>query len=152
MKPLFVLITVFAISLVANKVFMKTFEMALAARVGMSAMLLFSALGHFMFTKGMSLMIPEFIPLKTEIVYLTGMMEIGFAAGLLIPNYQITTAWLLIAFLIIVLPANIYAGIKQVDYQNATFTGNGLSYLWFRIPLQMLFIGWTYLSAIKIKG
>lgn len=43
----------------------------------------------------------------------------------------------------------IYGSIKHLDIQKATFDGNGLNYLWFRIPLQILFIVWTYLSSIK---
>lgn len=149
MKPLIVLLTVFAVSLLVTRIFRGTYELDLSGRIAMSAMLMFSAIGHFAFTKGMSLMIPDFIPFKTETVCLTGIAEIIFAIGLLLPNYRILTAWLLIIFLILVLPANIYSSIKQVDYQKATFDGKGLSYLWFRIPLQILFIFWTYLSAIN---
>lgn len=148
MKPLIVLLVVFALSLLGTKIFSGSYQLALSGRVAMAAMMVFSAIGHFAFTKGMSLMIPEFIPFKTEIVYLTGIAEIILAVGLLLPNYQVVAAWLLIIFLILVLPANIYASIKHVDYQKATFNGNGLAYLWFRIPLQILFIVWTYLSVI----
>ena len=49
---------------------------------------------------------------------------------------------------VLALPANIYAAIKRVDYQKATFNGSGANYLWFRIPLQILFIVWMYLSCI----
>lgn len=94
-------------------------------------------------------MVPRFIPFKTGIVYLTGVIEILFAIGVLIPAYRVFTAWSLIIFLILVLPANIYAAIQRVDYQKATFNGSGINYLWFRIPLQILFIVWTYLSCIK---
>ncbi len=149
MKPLIVLITVFAVSLFAIKILRGTYEVPVSGRIAMSAMLVFSAIGHFVFTKGMSLMIPDFIPFKTETVYLTGIAEIVFAVGLLLPNYRDLTAWLLITFLLLVLPANIYASVKHVDYQKATFGGNGLNYLWFRIPLQILFIVWTYMSAIN---
>lgn len=149
MKPLIILISVFAISLLVNNFFNGNFEFALSGRIAMSAMLLFTAIGHFAFTKGMSMMLPDFIPFKTETVYLTGIIEIAAAIGLFIPNFRIVTAWLLIAFFILILPANIYASIKHIDYQRGTFDGNGLTYLWFRIPLQVLFIVWTYLSAIK---
>ena len=94
-------------------------------------------------------MMPPLIPYKIEIIYLTGMVEFIFATGLLLPNYQIITAWALIVFFVLVLPANIYAAIKQVDYQKATFHGAGLMHLLFRIPLQILFIVWIYLSAVK---
>ena len=149
MKPLIVLLSVFAISLAINKTFRGNYECALSGRIAMSAMLLFTAIGHFAFTKGMSMMLPDFIPFKTETVYLTGIIEIAAAIGLFIPNFRIVTAWLLIAFFILILPANIYAAIKHIDFQKGTFDGHALTYLWFRIPLQILFIVWTYLSAIK---
>jgi uncharacterized membrane protein len=149
MKPLIILLSVFAISLLITRLVRGQFEFALSGRIAMSAMLLFTALGHFVFTKGMSMMLPEFVPFKTEAVYFTGLLEIAAAIGLLIPGFRILTAWLLIAFFIIILPANIYAAIKEVDYQKGTYDGSGITYLWFRIPLQILFIVWTYLSAIK---
>jgi uncharacterized membrane protein len=70
-------------------------------------------------------------------VYLTGVVEILVAISLLI------------CLFILLLPANIYAAIKNVDYQTATYNGPGLSYLWFRVPLQILFIVWAYLSAVE---
>lgn len=149
MKPLIVLLGVFGISLLVTKIFRGNFELALSGRMAMSAMLLFTAVGHFAFTKGMSLMLPDIVPFKTEAVYLTGIIEIAAAIGLFIPNFRMLTAWLLIVFFILILPANIYATIKHIDYQKGTFDGNGIAYLWFRIPLQILFIIWTYLSAIK---
>ncbi len=149
MKPLIVLLAVFLISVVATRVLSGTYNFVLSGRIAMSAMLLFTAVAHFVFTKGMAMMIPDFIPYKTQTVYLTGVIEIAAAIGLFVPNLRIVTAWLLIAFFILILPANIYAAIKQIDYQNGTFEGNGLAYLWFRIPLQILFIAWTYLSAIR---
>lgn len=150
MKPLIVLLTVFAISLLTIKFVRGNFEFALSGRIAMAAMLVFTAIAHFAFTKGMAMMLPDFIPYKTEVVYLTGIIEIAAAIGLFIPSFSVITAWLLIAFFILILPANIYAAINHIDYQNGTFDGNGLYYLWFRIPLQILFIVWTYLSAIKV--
>jgi uncharacterized membrane protein len=149
MKPLIVLLTVFVISLITTKLLRGNLEYALSGRIAMSAMLLFTAVAHFLFTSGMAMMLPDFIPYKTELVYLTGILEIIIAIGLFIPGIRIIVAWLLIIFFILLLPANIFAAMKHVDYQKGTFDGSGLSYLWFRIPLQILFIIWTYLSAIK---
>jgi uncharacterized membrane protein len=150
MKPLIVLLSVFAISLVATKIFRGNYEFALSGRIAMSAMLIFTAVAHFTFTKGMAMMLPDFIPYKIEIIYLTGIIEIAAAIGLFIPGFRVVTGWLLIAFFVMILPANIYAAIKQVDIEKGTFDGNGLSYLWLRIPMQVLFIVWTYFSTIKI--
>jgi len=113
------------------------------------AILCFTAIGHFAFTKGMSMMIPQFIPYKETFVQLTGIFEILLASGLLIPKLKVISAWTLIVFLLLMLPANIYASLNNVNYQKGTFDGNGLSYLWFRIPLQFLFIVWSYYSSIR---
>lgn len=149
MKPLILLLLVFAVSILTTKFVYGNTEFALSGRIAMSLMLVFTAVGHFIYTKGMAMMLPGFVPFKTEIVYLTGIIEMAAALGLFIPNLRIVTAWLLITFFILTLPANIYAAIKHIDYQKGTFDGNGLIYLWFRIPLQILFIVWTYLSAVK---
>jgi uncharacterized membrane protein len=149
MKPLIVLIAVFSLSLISIKLLTQKYDWPLAGRIAMCAMLCFTAIAHVAFTKGMTMMIPEFVPLKTELVYLTGVLEILLGIGLLVPNFTVFSAWALIAFFILLLPANIYAAIHHIDYQKGTFDGNGPVYLWFRVPLQLFFIGWTYVSAIK---
>lgn len=149
MKPLIVLLTVFLISIFIIKLITRKYDFCLAARIGMCAMLLFTAIGHFAFTKGMAMMIPPIIPFKTEIIYVTGCLEVILGICLLVPRLSVYSGWILIVFFMLLLPANIYASIKHIDYQKASFDGNGLSYLWFRIPLQFLFIMWTYVSTIK---
>jgi uncharacterized membrane protein len=148
MKPFIVLILLFLISLVITRIFKNKVNYPLSGRVAMSVMLLFTALGHFMFPKGMAMIIPDFIPGKIFLVYLTGVIEITAAIGLLIPKLVKLTSWMLIAFFILVLPANIYAAIYNIDYQNANFEGPGLEYLWFRVPFQLLLIAWVYFCGI----
>lgn len=131
------------------KITQENFNVAASARTGMAVMLVFTALGHYLYAEGMTMMLPKAIPFKKEIVYITGVIEIVSAIGLLIPKYQNFTAWLLIVFFILIIPANINGAIQQIDYQKATFDGKGLSYLFFRIPLQLFFIAWVYFSALK---
>lgn len=149
MKPLVILLVVFVLSIFIIRFFNQKYDVVLAARIAMCAMLCFTAIGHFAFTKGMTMMLPPIIPFKTELIYFTGVVEIILGIGLLVPNWKVYSAWILIVFFVILLPANIYAAIKQVDLQKATFDGYGLSYLWFRVPLQLLFIVWVYLSSIR---
>ena len=149
MKPFGLLIIAFIISLISVKFARGNYNVALAGRTAMSVMLLFTAMAHFKFTEGMTLMLPGFLPYREKIILLTGIIEIAAAIGLLIPSLRFVTAWLLIVFFILILPANVYASIHNVNYQEATFTGNGVTYLWFRIPLQILFILWVYFSSIK---
>jgi uncharacterized membrane protein len=153
MAPLIVLLLSFVSYLLYLKVRKGELNYALAGKVAMSVMLLFTAIGHFVYTEGMSRMIPSFIPLKKEIVCFTGIVEILAAIGLLIPKFQRLTAWFLILFFILILPANINAAIHSIDYQKGTEGGHGINYLWFRIPLQLLFIGWVYfLAAVDRKN
>lgn len=148
MKPLIVLVRAFAVSVTGMMIFRHDPAVALSARIAMSIMLLFTAFGHFMWTRGMAAMLPPFVPCRNWIVYGTGVLEIAAAIGLLIGEYQVATAWWLIALFAALLPANIYAAIKHLNYQKVTFDGKGSGYLRFRVPLQLLFIAWTYLSAI----
>ncbi|RLK00110.1 DoxX family protein [Tenacibaculum discolor] len=149
MKPLFVLLFVFLISIGIQKLLLKNINYSLSGRIALCAMLLFTALGHLLFTEGMSKMIPDFIPLKSTVTILTGVLEIVIAIGLLFPNYQKTTGWILIAFLLLMLPANIKASLENLNYQTGTYDGKGLFYLWFRIPLQVFFIAWVYFFTLK---
>jgi uncharacterized membrane protein len=149
MVPLFVLLGAFLISLIVTKIFSKKYDCLLSGRIAMAVMLVFTAIGHFAFTKGMTMMLPHFIPFKTVVIYLTAIFEIIAATGLLIQSVRVWTGWTLILLFVLLLPANVNAAIHHIDYQKGTFDGNGLIYLWIRIPLQLLFIGWTYLSAIK---
>src|ERR671927_327844 len=98
MKPFIVLLVTFVIALIVTKITGGHYKAALSARIGLSIMLLFTASAHFAFTKGMTMMIPSFVPYKTEVIYLTGIIEIIAAIGLLIPNFKETTGWLLILF------------------------------------------------------
>jgi len=150
MKPLLVLLISFLLALAVTKLAYSSFDIALSGRIAMAIMLAFTAIAHFTFTKGMEMMIPGFIPFKKTMVYLTGIIEFCAAAGLLIPGYQVLTGWLLILFFILIVTANINAAIRHIDYQKGTFEGAGPTYLWFRVPLQVLFILWVYFFAVSV--
>ena len=143
MKPLIILLAVFLCALPIIKLVKRKWDPVLAGNIAMTAMLLFTAIGHFIFPKGMTMMLPDFLPFKETIVYLTGVIEIAAAIGLLLPAWRTTTAWLLIVFFILILPANIIAAVRHVNIEKGTLDGPGISYLWFRIPLQLLFIVWV---------
>ena len=148
MKPFVLLLTVFASTAIICKIFTGTWNLPLSGNLAMCVMLCFTALGHFMFTKGMSMMIPDIIPFKKEIVYLTGILEIILGLVLLFPTYRPTIGMVIIIFFILILPTNIYAATKNLNYEKGTFDGQGLRYLWFRVPLQLLFIAWVWFFAL----
>jgi len=149
MKPLFVLLTVFLISNLVIRQYKDDMDYHLAGKIALAATLLFTSLGHLIYTKGMLLMLPDFIPLKKEMIYVTGLLEVMGAFGLFIPALSRLTGMLLIVFFLLILPTNIYASIKHLNYETATFDGKGPGYLWFRIPFQLLLIGWTYYFVLR---
>jgi uncharacterized membrane protein len=148
MKPLIVLIVSFIISCLVFYIITHDINLYISGRIAMAIMLLFTAMGHFMFTKGMALMVPELIPYKEGIVQLTGIIEVGAAVGLVTPSIHYITGVLLNIFFVLMLPANIIAAKQNINLEKASYDGPGLAYLWFRIPLQVLFIGWVLFFAV----
>ena len=149
MKPLFVLLAAFALTALALKLSKKKWDVNKAGRIAMSCMLLFTASGHFVFVEGMSMMLPDFVPFKKELILITGLLEIGFAVGILFNKTRRITSLLLIAFFICILPSNIYAALNHLDIENANYSGPGPEYLWMRVPLQVFFISWVYYFGFK---
>ena len=75
MKPLFVLLIVFGITAAISKIFYHQWNSEFAGNLAMGIMLFFSAMAHFVFNKGMAMMLPRFIPFKKVIVYITGLIQ-----------------------------------------------------------------------------
>ncbi|MCF2446473.1 hypothetical protein L0657_21120 [Dyadobacter sp. CY345] len=149
MPVLIVLLTVFAVTTGISKIFLGDWQFILNGNIAMFFMLCFTALGHFKFASGMEKMLPRFLPMKKEIVLLTGVFEILAGIALLFPNLRHIAGILLIIFFILILPANIKAAIDHLDYQKGTFDGKGTSYLWFRVPLQIFLILWVWYFAVN---
>lgn len=147
MKPLLVLIIVFVLALLSINIFSHVYDVSLAGRIAMAVMLVFTAFGHFKFPKGMAMMLPKNVPYKTEIIYITGIIEVLGGIALLIKPLYKTDAWLLILFFVLILPANIYAAVHHINLEKADNSGSGTKYLRFRVPLQLLFIAWIWYFA-----
>lgn len=150
MKPLIILLAVFTISILVKALLKsQSFSLQFNGKLAFSSMLIFTGIAHFIFEEGMMRMLPDFIPFKIAIIYVTGILEILAAVVLLFPLYSRITGQLLIAFLICVLPANIFAAMHHIDPVSGSMEGPGLEYLFFRIPLQLFFISWIYFFAIR---
>ena len=142
MKPLIVLLTAFVVTLLILFLIGHQWEFTLAGNIGMAVMLVFTAIGHFVFKEGMSKMLPEKVPFRQNIILATGFLEILLGIGLIIEPLRVIIAWILIVFFILILPSNIFAATRKLNIEKGTYDGPGLRYLWFRIPLQLFFIVW----------
>lgn len=112
----------------------------------MGVMLLCTGIAHFTNSKEMVAMLPPEVPFRTAIVYLTGLIELAFAAGFILNRFLRGAALAYIIFLVVVLPANIYGAIHDANVGGGHISA---SYLWFRIPLQLFFIAWTWYFALR---
>lgn len=143
--PLAILLIVFFVSIPVVQSRKGYRDLGLSARLGLSAMLLFTGASHFFMTNTFTAMVPPAVPQAKMVVYLTGAFEILSAIGLHIKPLRKITAWLLILFFIAVLPANIYAA-DQLAKTGAE--PRNFNYLWVRIPMQIYFILFTYFSSL----
>lgn len=148
MKPPIVLLIASLLTAGIAKAATGNWDWTFAANAGMCAMLLFTALGHFLFTTGMTGMIPKSIPCKKFLVYATGIAEIVIGLALLWTPARATAAIVMIVLLCLMLPANIYAAMNHINYETGERNGKGIRYLWFRIPLQLFFIAWIWYFSL----
>lgn len=147
MAPLIILLVVFVLLYLINRLILKgKYSVSLIGRTALAVMLVVTGIAHFTNTEEMIQMLPIFLPCKAGIVYATGIVEFIAAAGLLTKGFSRLTAILLIVFFLAVLPANIVGSLKEVALGGME---KGVEYLYFRIPLQLFFIGWTYYFGIR---
>lgn len=150
MITLLILLGSFVVFLLLGKFTpLKLFTLTYSANAAMAIMLFFTGISHFFLTEGMMMTLPSFVPLKEFVIYFTGILEIFAAIGLLLPSVRFSTSWALLIFFLMILPANFKAAYHHVDLVHATYSGPGPVYLWFRVPLQLLFMWWVYQFGIR---
>ncbi|MCA1565379.1 MAG: DoxX family membrane protein [Acidobacteria bacterium] len=84
-------------------------------------------------------MMPPYLPWHLLLVYLSGFFETALGLLLLIPKYTRLAAWGLIALLVAVFPANVQMALGPQQFPEIPPVA-----LWLRLPLQLVFVAWTY--------
>ncbi len=103
-------------------------------------MFLFTGFSHFSSLKhDFAAMIPDPLPNGLWVIYLTGAFEIGGAVGLLVPRTRRLAGVCLVLLLVAMFPANVNAIINGIS-----LGGNAPTPLWFRAPMQLLYIGMVW--------
>jgi uncharacterized membrane protein len=93
---------------------------------------------HFVNSEFFLKIVPPYLPLRKELVLLSGASEILLGVLLLVPRFSRLAAWGIIALLIAVFPANVYL------YQNQHILPASPIIHLLRLPLQGVFILWAY--------
>lgn len=103
-------------------------------RIGLAVTMGVAGVAHFVSPRPFIGHLPEGVPLRGELVAITGAMELMLAVGLVGPRRWRRPAGLaLAAYLVLVFPANLYAAISQIPID-----GVPTGWLrWARLPLQV---------------
>lgn len=107
----------------------------------LSIFMTLAGVNHFIDPDFYLKIMPDYLPLHLELVYLSGVCEIAGGLGLLVPKLRRAAAWGIIALLIAIFPANIYV-FQHQDVLPAPPIVHLL-----RLPLQGLFILWAWWHA-----
>ena len=94
---------------------------------------------HFTNTNWFLQIVPPYLPLILELVYVSGFFEIIFGLMLVLPSWRYYAGWGLVLLLIAVYPANIY-----LAQTNGAAMNTSALVAWGRLPFQFLFIGIAY--------
>ena len=106
---------------------------------GLSVFFVYFGIDHFINPDFYLSIMPPAFPLHAEAVYISGFFEILGGICVLIPSLRKLAGCGLIALLIAVYPANIYMAITPEAFPDIS-----IGLLYFRLPLQFLFIYWAY--------
>jgi uncharacterized membrane protein len=118
-----------------------------ATRYALAVMFVFTGVSHFTDMKhDFAAMIPDPLPDDLWIIYLSGVLEIAGAAGLLIPRTRKVAGICLMLLLMALFPANVYAALNHIP-----LGGRAPTSLWLRTPMQALYIGLVWWSAVRVR-
>lgn len=96
-----------------------------------------AGIGHFALEPFFTGAMPEWVPFRKAIVYVSGVMEIALAIGLFMKRTRVVTGFLIAVFLVLVFPVNIYMAWTAENYDLPAAA------LWIRLPLQFVLIWWV---------
>lgn len=113
---------------------------------GLGVAFIYFFIGHIVKTDGMVEMLPEWVPLRLQLIYATGLVELAIGGALFIPKYQRIAAKLAILVFIVFFPANVYAALNGLGLGGHQW---GPEYLLIRGPLQVILIAWAYYLCLR---
>jgi uncharacterized membrane protein len=119
------------------------------ARRGLAFAMVFTGFSHFARSEPFVQHLPDWVPAPEALVYITGAIEIALGVALLLARTRrVAVGQLLAAYLVAVLPANIYVAVADVDIDGQP----GGVHAWIRLPLQGLFIAWALVSTASERA
>jgi uncharacterized membrane protein len=115
-----------------------------AARLGMAIAMAFAGISHLVLATPFIQHLPPWVPLREEVVFVSGLLEIALGIALLLPAPTRRRVGVVLAlYFVAVFPGNLYVAVYDVDVDGQP----GGVYPWVRLPLQLLFVAWAIWST-----
>lgn len=120
-----------------------------SARIGMAVAMAFAGASHLLMPIPFVQHLPAWVPMREELVLVTGLVEIGLGAALLLRRpLRRWAGFALAGYLVAVFPSNVYVAVAQVEVDGQP----GGAYPWLRLPFQLLFVAWALWSTQDPAG
>ena len=116
------------------------------SRCALALFFIVAGSAHFLAPAPYRAIVPPFLPWPNLIVMVSGALEMLGGAGVCFRVTRVPAGWGLIALLLAVFPANIYAissGMVVAGHPVPVWI------LWARLPFQLLFIAWVYQACLR---
>jgi uncharacterized membrane protein len=94
---------------------------------------------HFVIPRSYEAIVPDRLPARRALVYVSGMAEIAGGAGVLHPRTRRLASRWSAATLVAVFPANVNMALNPNRFR----VPGGAVALWLRLPVQALFVRWA---------
>ena len=111
-------------------------------RAVLGATFITTGLLHFLRRAAMRRSCRVTLPAHRELVYASGVAGLAGGAGVLHPRAARPAAWLLIATLVAIFPANVEMAVRAERFRRFP-----RSLLWARLPVQGALIAWVWKTA-----
>lgn len=115
--------------------------MSALSRLALALFFIVAGLTHFIAPAPYLAIMPPYVPWADSMVILSGAAEIMGGIAIFFRPVRWAAGWWLIALLIAVFPANIYATSTGMEIEGYVVP---VWLLWARLPLQLLLIGWVW--------
>jgi uncharacterized membrane protein len=110
--------------------------------IALSLLFINIGIDHFVNPDFYRSIMPAYLPMHTEAIYISGFFEILGGVAILFPKLRSMAGWGLVLLLIVVFPVNIHMAVNP-----DLFPDIPLSFLYIRLALQFIIIYWTYFTT-----
>ena len=124
---------------ISSRLQLPTSRLKTLALFGLAAFFINVGVDHFVNPDFYLNIMPDYLPLHLEAVYISGFFEVLGGVCVLIPRLRAAAGWGLVALLIAVYPANIHMALNP-----ELFPEIAVSLLYIRLLFQFIFIYWAY--------